>query len=94
MNNTEIKEKKVPQDDSGINQNNESVLVLHNDEVNTFDYVIESLIEICKHTPEQAVQCTFITHHKGKCDIKKGQKNKLRNYRMLFLEKGLKTTIE
>lgn len=39
-------------------------LVLHNDDVNTFDFVIECLIEICKHTPEQAEQCTLLVHYK------------------------------
>lgn len=48
-------------------------LVLHNDDVNTFDFVIECLIEICKHTPEQAEQCTLLVHYKGKCTVKQVQ---------------------
>lgn len=47
-------------------------LVLHNDDVNTFDFVIECLIEICKHTLEQAEQCTILVHYKGKCTVKTG----------------------
>ena len=47
-------------------------LVLHNDDINTFDFVIDSLIDICQHNIEQAEQCAYITHYKGKCDVKKG----------------------
>ncbi|PWN71714.1 ATP-dependent Clp protease adaptor ClpS [Chryseobacterium phosphatilyticum] len=47
-------------------------LVLHNDDIHTFDYVIDSLIEICKHTLEQAEQCTILVHYKGKCTVKTG----------------------
>ncbi|MBO4232770.1 ATP-dependent Clp protease adaptor ClpS [Riemerella anatipestifer] len=45
-------------------------LVLHNDDFNTFDFVIESLMEVCAHTLEQAEQCTFLVHYKGKCTVK------------------------
>ncbi len=45
-------------------------IVLWNDDVNTFDYVIEALIEICCHTLEQAEQCTILVHYKGKCTVK------------------------
>lgn len=47
-------------------------LILHNDDVHTFDYVIDSLVEICKHTLEQAEQCTILIHYKGKCTVKTG----------------------
>jgi ATP-dependent Clp protease adaptor protein ClpS len=47
-------------------------LVLHNDDIHTFDYVIDSLIEVCKHTLEQAEQCTMLVHYKGKCTVKTG----------------------
>ncbi|WP_234110523.1 MULTISPECIES: ATP-dependent Clp protease adaptor ClpS [Chryseobacterium] len=47
-------------------------LVLWNDDVNTFDFVIESLMEICGHTLEQAEQCTILVHYKGKCTVKTG----------------------
>ena len=48
------------------------VIVLHNDEVNTFYFVIESLIRVCEHTLEQAEQCTILVHYKGKCIVKSG----------------------
>ena len=47
-------------------------IVLHNDEVNTFDFVIDSLIRVCEHTLEQAEQCTILVHYKGKCIVKSG----------------------
>ncbi len=47
-------------------------LVLYNDEVNTFDWVIETLIDVCDHEPTQAEQCAFIVHYKGKCTVKSG----------------------
>ena len=48
-------------------------LVVYNDDVNTFDHVIETLMEVCKHTPEQAEQCTLLIHYKGKCTVKIGE---------------------
>lgn len=50
----------------------ERSLILFNDEYNTFDFVIECLIEVCEHELEQAEQCTYIVHYKGKCDVKRG----------------------
>jgi len=47
-------------------------LILFNDHVNTFDFVIESLVEVCSHAPEQAEQCALIAHFKGKCNVKTG----------------------
>jgi ATP-dependent Clp protease adaptor protein ClpS len=47
-------------------------LIVFNDDVNTFDHVITTLIRVCQHTPEQAEQCTLLIHHKGKCPVKKG----------------------
>ena len=47
-------------------------LVVFNDEVNTFDHVIKTLVDVCGHTPEQAEQCTLLIHYKGKCSVKVG----------------------
>ncbi|NJM14717.1 MAG: ATP-dependent Clp protease adaptor ClpS [Bacteroidales bacterium] len=69
-------------------------LVLHNDEFHTFDYVIDSLIEICNHDLVQAEQCTMIVHYKGKCDVKAGQYAKLKPMREQLVEKGLTATID
>lgn len=69
-------------------------LVLHNDEVNTFDHVIETLIEVCHHESEQAEQCAFITHYKGKCDVKTGLFEELSFMKHQLDSKGLTATIE
>ena len=48
-------------------------IILHNDDVNTFDFVMDSLVSICDHTLEQAEQCTILVHYKGKCTVKSGE---------------------
>ncbi|MBF0598054.1 ATP-dependent Clp protease adaptor ClpS [Faecalibacter rhinopitheci] len=47
-------------------------IIVYNDDINTFDWVIESLMDVCEHTPEQAEQCTILIHYKGKCDVLSG----------------------
>lgn len=69
-------------------------LILHNDEVHTFDYVVESLVEICQHLPDQAEQCAYIAHYKGRCDIKKGNQDVLGRMLRQFTRKGLTVTLE
>jgi len=73
---------------------NERFLILHNDEVHSFDYVIDTLIDICEMDEIQAEQCTFLVHYKGKCDIKKGATNYLKPYREALIGKGLQATID
>ena len=73
---------------------NEYSVVLHNDEVNSFDYVARTLVEVCEHNVIQAEQCTYITHYKGRCDVKSGELNYLRPIRHSLIEKGLQATIE
>ncbi len=72
----------------------EMFLVLYNDDVNTFDFVIKSLVSICKHEPQQAEQCAIITHFKGKCDVKKGDFNELKPMKDRLISKGLSAVIE
>lgn len=79
---------------SEVESTHTSLLILHNDEVNTFDFVIDSLIEVCDHGELQAEQCALITHHKGKCDVKKGGNFILEKMKDVLLEKGLSVTIE
>ncbi len=57
---------------------NEHQLVLFNDDVNTFDHVVETLIRVCGHTLEQAEQCSIIVHFKGKCTVKTGSYEELK----------------
>lgn len=70
------------------------VLILHNDDYNTFDHVIESLIDICGHYPEQAEQCAWITHFNGKCDVKKGPRDVLEDMYKKLKMRGLTVTLE
>ena len=69
-------------------------LILYNDDFNTFDYVIDSLIEVCDHQAEQAEQCAFFVHYKGKCEIKNGTFNKLKPMRTELNRRGLDAKIE
>ncbi|HLN94233.1 MAG TPA: ATP-dependent Clp protease adaptor ClpS, partial [Flavobacterium sp.] len=64
-------------------------IVLFNDDVNTFDHVIETLIRVCKHTAEQAEQCAIIVHYKGKCTVKTGTFEELKPQCTQLLEAGL-----
>jgi ATP-dependent Clp protease adaptor protein ClpS len=68
-------------------------LVVFNDDVNTFDHVIETLIRVCEHTPEQAEQCTLIIHHRGKCTVKSGAFDFLRPMREAICEVGIDARI-
>lgn len=72
----------------------ESEIVLYNDDVNTFDYVIDSLVEVCDHDPLQAEQCTLIVHYKGKCAVKKGSFEELKPRCTALLNRGLSAEIE
>lgn len=75
-------------------EDQERFLILHNDDVNTFDHVIKSLVQVCGHDSVQAEQCAFITHFKGKCDIKTGELNTLLPMRDGLVLRGLQVTIE
>ena len=68
-------------------------LVVFNDDVNTFEHVIETLIRVCKHTAEQAEQCTVLIHLKGKCAVKTGDFDFLRPMREAICEVGIDARI-
>ncbi|CAN5485203.1 ATP-dependent Clp protease adaptor ClpS [soil metagenome] len=69
-------------------------IVVYNDDFNTFDHVIDSLIKVCKHDPVQAEQCTFLIHYKGKCSVKKGSYEALEPLCTALLERGITAEIE
>jgi len=71
----------------------QSEIVLFNDEVNTFDHVIQTLISVCEHTPEQAEQCSIIVHHNGKCTVKTGEYDELKPRCSKLLQAGLSAEI-
>ena len=74
-----------------VDVNNE--IVLFNDDVNTFDHVIETLIKVCEHTAEQAEQCAILVHYKGKCTVKTGSFDELKPKCSSLLEAGLSAEI-
>jgi ATP-dependent Clp protease adaptor protein ClpS len=73
---------------------NESGLILYNDDVNTFDHVINSLVKICQHDPIQAEQCAWIVHLNGKCKVKNGYFEELEPMCTALLDRGISATIE
>ncbi|MBI4647883.1 MAG: ATP-dependent Clp protease adaptor ClpS [Bacteroidia bacterium] len=89
------KEKKInkskPED--GRDSKEEKLLILHNDDKNTFDFVIETLIDICGHNSLQAEQCALITHYKGKCDVRKGTYEVLQPMKEKLVSKGFSATL-
>ncbi len=69
-------------------------LVVHNDDFNTFDFVIQTLIEVCRHKPEQAEQCTMIIHYNGKCTVRTADYTTLEPMYREILNRGITATIE
>lgn len=72
---------------------NQNEIVLFNDEVNTFEHVIDTLIDVCEHTAEQAEQCSLIVHHNGKCTVKTGEYSDLEPRCSRLLQAGLSAEI-
>ena len=86
--------EKIAEDvlvEESVGINNE--IVLFNDDVNTFDHVIETLIKVCKHTTEQAEQCAILVHYKGRCTVKTGSLDELKPQCTSLLEAGLSAEI-
>ena len=86
--------EKVQEDvlvEEAVGINNE--IVLHNDDVNTFDHVIETLIRVCKHDALQAEQCALLVHYKGKCTVKTGTIEELKPQCLALLDAGLSAEI-
>ena len=69
-------------------------IVLYNDDVNSFDFVIDALIDVCEHEPIQAEQCTMLVHYKGKCAVKTGSYEYLKPRCSKLLEMGLSAEIK
>lgn len=88
-----MKEKPIPHRRK-LEDKREYRLILFNDEYNTFDHVIESLVEICGHDPVQAEQCALIAHHKGSCEIKSGLKKTLLSMKKNLLDRELNCEIK
>jgi ATP-dependent Clp protease adaptor protein ClpS len=69
-------------------------LIVWNDEVNTFEWVIETLIEVCGHSTEQAEQCAYLIHFKGKYAVKTGNYDDLKQDCDAITERGIGATVE
>lgn len=88
--NTEVLEMEEVKITSEINYG----LIIYNDDVNTFDHVIDALVEVCSHDPLQAEQCTLLIHYKGKCDVKHGSLKELTPMCEEILRRGIAAKIE
>lgn len=87
------KEKTQESTDVVEQEVNQHEIILFNDDIHTFDYVIDSLISVCEHTLQQAEQCTYLVHFKGKCAVKTGEFNELKTRCSKLLELGLSAEI-
>jgi ATP-dependent Clp protease adaptor protein ClpS len=96
MSNISNDTKSITSDDTDVLTSVEEPcnLVLWNDDVNTFDWVIETLIEVCGHSEEQAEQCAYIVHFKGKCAVKNGSYEELKPLCDRITDRGIGATVE
>ena len=92
FNNTELQELELEEVETLTEPN--KTLVLYNDDFNTFDFVTESLIKVCRHDSIQAEQCTYLVHFTGKCAVKSAPYLKLKPMCEALLERGLTAAIE
>lgn len=82
-------EKVLVEESTNVNHE----IVLHNDDVNTFDHVIDTLIRVCKHDDLQAEQCALLVHYKGQCTVKTGSIDVLKPQCSALLDAGLSAEI-
>ena len=87
-----IKPKEI--EDISILESREHEIILYNDDVNTFDHVIECLVKICEHTYIQAEQCAWLVHNRGKCNVKSGKLTILRKMQNALTQNGLSAEVE
>ena len=85
--------EKNPDLEKNPKKGKDYLLILHDDDVHDFTYVIDSLIEICDHDSVQAEQCTYIVHYRGECDVKIGKYEQLKAMYNKFLEKDLTVSL-
>jgi len=89
-----MKEKTLHKDDKLKRSRQKSSLILFNDNFNTFDHVIKSLVEICSHDPIQAEQCALIVHLRGSYEVKTGSKELLKAMSRALNAKGLNSKVK
>ncbi len=88
------KEKTIPSEGNQELIEEIKKIVLYNDDFNTFDFVIETLVEVCGHNTHQAEQCAMIVHYKGKCSVKRGPFNELKPLKDEMIRRTLTVSIE
>jgi len=94
MHNLFMTKEKIQEDVDVLEQKvNQHEIILFNDDINTFDFVIDSLVSVCDHTLEQAEQCAFLVHYKGKCAVKTGELKDLKSRCTQLLNLGLSAEI-
>ena len=89
-----VKEKTKKESSSSTENSEIHEIILYNDDINTFDHVIDCLISICDHTYVQAEQCSILVHYKGKCTVKTGPYNDLEPRCRKLLQAGLSAEIK
>jgi ATP-dependent Clp protease adaptor protein ClpS len=90
----QTKTRESEQVDTLVDEMDPLQLIVWNDEVNTFEHVIETLIDVCGHSQEQAEQCTLLIHFKGKCSVRNGDYDSLKPMCDAITERGIGATIE
>ena len=88
-----MKEKTLHKDDKQKNGNDSGSLILYNDDINTFEHVIKSLVEVCGHDTVQAEQCAMIVHFNGSCEVKLGVVEVLNAMSRSLNSKGLNSKV-
>lgn len=86
----QLQEEVLVEEQVGINHE----IILFNDDVNTFDHVIETLIKVCEHDALQAEQCAILVHYTGKCTVKTGSYDDLKPQCSALLDAGLSAEIQ
>lgn len=88
--------ERLQEEDIALEEDQEKVyrLIVYNDDINTFDHVIETLIKVCKHEVIQAEQCTYIVHYKGKCAVKHGSHEEMKLMKDQIISRGITATVE
>lgn len=89
-----MKHKLLPEEKKREQEVDLCDIILYNDDVNTFDFVIETLVDVCNHEYLQAVQCAHLVHNTGRCGVKRGTFYELKPKCEALIEKGLSATIE
>jgi ATP-dependent Clp protease adaptor protein ClpS len=89
-----MKEKTLRRGDKQKSGGESGSLILYNDDINTFEHVIKSLVEVCGHDSVQAEQCALIVHFKGSCEVKIGVLEVLNAMSRSLNAKGLNSKVE